>query len=139
MYNLLNIEKIFYEFIMGELYVNKKNEDYSPFNMFFIENMGLLIKFIDDLINVNLPEFIKNTLEDDNYIFDYQKENENNGIINRSICFKIEDINDIIINAVKRDDNVFLKNEHLKKSYEQLATNSNFDLLNNIDSNGKKK
>ena len=138
MYNLLNIEKIFYEFIMGELYVNKKNEDYSPFNMFFIENMGLLIKFIDDLINVNLPEFIKNTLEDDNYIFDYQKENENNGIINRSICFKIEDINDIIINAVKRDDNVFLKNEHLKKSYEQLATNSNFDLLNNIDSNGKK-
>ena len=124
---------------MGELYINKEHYDYVPFNKFFIENMNLLIKFIDKLINVELPEFINNTLEDDNYIFDYLKENENDGIINRSICFTIEDIFDIIKNSAKKNDNIFLKNKKLKIRYENLASSRNFDILCELDSKAKKE
>ena len=137
--NIIYIEKIFYDFMMGELYINKEQYDYVPFNKFFIEKMDLLIKFIEELINVDLPEFINNTLEDDNYIFDYLKENENDGIINRSICFTIEDILDIIKNSAKKNDDIFLKNKKLKIMYENLSSSRNFEILCELDSKAKKE
>ena len=139
MKNIEYIEKLFIDFIMGELFINKENCDFSPFNKFFIEKMELLIKFIDDLVNVDLPEFVKKTLEDNNYSFDYLKENENDGIINRSICFKIEDIYDIVINAAKRDNNIFRENDKLKIRYEKFTSNRIFDVLNELDSKAKQE
>ena len=135
--NILYIENIFNEFIMGELYKEKKNYEFFPFNKFFIEKMDLLIKFIEELIDVDLPEFIIKSIEDDNYIFDYIKENENDGIINRSICFKIDDIYDMIICTMKKNENIFLKNNKLKIRYQALTTNANFGILNKLDKKAK--
>ena len=137
--NIEYIEKFFYSFIMGDLFLNKDNFDYAPFNIFFILKMDLLIKFIDELINVDLPEFINKTLEDDNYTFDYLKENENDGIINRSICFSIKDIFDIITNASKQTDNIFLKNKKLKIRYDNLMTDYNLNILCDLDSKATKE
>ena len=132
MKNLLYIEQIILIFIMGELYTDKEKYDFLPFNKFFIEKMDLLIKFIDELINVNLPEFINKTLEDENYDFNYLKENENDEIVNRSICFTIKDIYDIILSAAKEGGNVFDKNEKLKNRYEQLTSNQYFNDLEKL-------
>ena len=132
MNNLLYIEQIILVFIMGELYLDKESYDFFPFNKFFIEKMDLLIKFIDELINVNLPEFINKTLEDENYDFNYLKENENDEIVNRSICFTIKDIYDIMISSAKEGGNVFLKNEKLKNRYEQFASNQYFSVLEKL-------
>ena len=132
MKNLFYIEQIFLVFIMGELYIDKEKCDFFPFNKFFIEKMDLLIKFMNELINVNLPEFISKTLEDENYDFNYLKENENDEIVNRSICFTIKDIYDIIINAAKEGGNVFLKNETLRNRYEQLTSSQYFNVFEKL-------
>ena len=137
MNNLLYIEKIILVFIMGELYIDKKDYHFFPFNKFFIEKMDLFIKFIDELINVNLPEFINKTLEDENYIFNYLNENDNDEIINRSICFTIKDIFDIITTAAKEGENIFLKSKKLKNTYEELTSNQYFKILNNLQEKEK--
>ena len=137
MNNLLYIEKIILVFIMGELYIDKKDYHFFPFNKFFIEKMDLFIKFIDELINVNLPEFINKTLEDENYIFNYLNENDNDEIINRSICFTIKDIFDIITTAAKEGENIFLKSKKLKNTYEELSSNQYFKILNNLQEKEK--
>ena len=114
MNNLKILMNIFIRFIMGKLFEEKEEIYLSPFNKFFIEKMPDLINFIDNLIDINLPKYLENVINDKNdYKFDLYIENQEDGFFNRAICFKVEDIQDIIINVQK--NLAIIKNENSKK------------------------
>ena len=131
--NLQIIINIFVKFIIGELFINNETTFFSPFNRLFIETMPELIKLCENLTNVNIPKYIIETLDDNNYKFDFSKENNEYGFIHRSICFSIHDLTDIIKNIFKG------KNEILNEKYkdfqlffDRLCYNENANMINKI-------
>ena len=112
--NLKILMDIFIKFIMGKLFDEKEKIYLSPFNKFFIEKMPDLINFIDNLIDINLPNYLENVINDKNdYKFDIYIENQEDIFFNRAICFKVEDIQDIIIHVQKNIGKI--KTENSKK------------------------
>jgi len=85
------IEKLIsFTFIKGD----EDNGDLSPFNRYFLDKMPTVLKFFDNLGNVKLPSFIEKVIvnPDKSYTYDYFKENEEEIIFHRSICFSLDDI-----------------------------------------------
>ena len=141
MNNLQEIIHIFIKFIMGKLFDKKEDNYLSPFNKFFIDQMSILIKFIDNLINVNLPKYLENIINDNNdYFFDVYKENEEDGFFRRAICFTVEDIQDIIIHVQKKINEI--KNEKNKKfvgCFAKILDNSMGEVIFKIKKEEEKK
>ena len=137
--NLLEIENIFVNFILGNLYEEEKNYHLCPFNKFFIKQMDTLVSFIDELIEINLPEFIEKTLEDDNtYKYDYKKLNEKDGLVHLSICFSTKDIEDIIINVMKNKNNILIKeNEKFDMHLGKLIESKKYEIIRGIQEEEK--
>ena len=115
--NRLMIVKIVLEkFISGDLFY--ENDNYVPFNSFFIEKMPKLIEFFDLINNVKLPCFIDKLLNDklsEDYSYDYFKENPEENIFYRNICFNLDILYSLIINAEKSKDKIFLTDKSLEK------------------------
>ena len=134
MNNLQIIMDIFLKFIMGKLYVDKINNFLSPFNRFFIEKMSDLIKFIDNLLNVNIPKYIENVINDNNdFKFNIYKEYKDEGFMFRSICFSLDDIIDIIKNILRNQDKILIdKNKSFNFFIEKLFLNENSNMIDKL-------
>ena len=119
---LKTIKEILTKFISGEFFV--ETDTFVTFNIFFIEKMPKLLEFYNIINKVKLPSFIdkliNNKLPED-YEYDYFKENPDEIIFYRNICFDTDTIYSIVINAEKCKDNVF-KND---KALEKLISNKN--------------
>lgn len=133
--NLEVINQIILQLVSGKLYRNGgKNTDYTPFNWFFLDQMPSVFKFFDYLINkVKLPTFIEECLNDklpENFTYDYFKENPDEIICHRSICFNINDIACLLENVHNCRKIFFPPNDNnsntivLKKSFEKLYDNN---------------
>ena len=134
MNNLKIIIDIFVQFIMGKLFDSKENSFLCPMNKFFIEKMPDLIKFIDSLINVNLPQYLQNILDDNkDYKYDFYVENKNDGFFEQSICFTVHDIQDIIIQVKKNEERI--KKENNKKfegCFDKLMDSETANIIYNV-------
>ena len=136
--NLSIIDKIIKKFVIGELFIDDEIEgNYTPFNWIFIEKMPKLIEFFDNLNNVELPNFIENIINENlnnNYKYDYYKENNNEIITHNSICYNIDNIYSLIYNIKKCKTVIF--NEKINKDIEILITRllkeENLEKLNNL-------
>ena len=140
MNNLKIIIDIFVNFIMGKLYFDNENIYLSPFNRFFIEKMPDFINFIDNLINVSIPNYLENIFNDNNdYKFDIYNENHEDGFFERAICFTLEDIQDIIIHIQK--NKIKIKTEKNKKfidCFDKLLDNTIANVFTKIQKEEKK-
>ena len=140
MNNLKIIIDIFVNFIMGKLYFDNENIYLSPFNRFFIEKMPDFINFIDNLINVNIPKYLENICNDNNdYKFDIYNENHEDGFFERTICFTLEDFQDIIIHIQKNKTKI--KTENNKKfldCFDKILDNSTANVITKIQKDEKK-
>ena len=109
---LRTIKKIIQIFIYGKLY--NEDEHLTPFNNYFIEKMPDLISFLNDICQAKLPSFINELINDklpENFKYDYFKENPNENIFYRNICFNFKELLIIIENAIKcKNDNFLDKN-----------------------------
>ena len=74
--------KVINQLISGKFFNSKEFPNYSPFNSFFIEIMPKFLTFFDKLVDINLPEFIKNVL-----VFN-DEDDENNSNNNEKIIRK---------------------------------------------------
>ena len=139
--NLQIIINVFIKFIMGRLYDEKEIDFLSPFNRFFIEKMPDFINFIDNLININLPKYLENIIDDNNnYEYDFYAENEEEGFYHREIFFTVDDIQDIIIHIQKNIG--IIKNEKNKKFlafYEKLLDNTMSNIIFKIKKEEQKE
>ena len=139
--NLNVISSIILQLVSGRLYrAGGLHGDFTPFNWFFIEEMPFVLKFFENLTKVELPKFIDDFINDklnDDYVYDYFKENPEKIIFHRSICFNIYDIKSILENMKKKEDIIFenKKNSGLYKTFDKLYNKKNKALLNELVSN----
>ena len=100
--------------ILGKLF--EKNH-FTPFNWYIIEKMPKLIKLIDNICEVKLPDFIDKLINDElpeNYEYDYFKENPNN-ILYRNICYNLDELSCLVSNAEKCKDKISISNNILSR------------------------
>ena len=99
--NLEEISKIILMFTSGNLFKNNKKESefYTPFNAYFISKMGDLFKFYEEIQKVELPLFIQKLINDEldeNYDYDFFKENPEEVVYHFSTCFNIDELYTLI-------------------------------------------
>ena len=82
--------------IKGKLFLQG---NYSPFNWYIIDNMPKLFEFFKRIKQVTLPNFIEKFLNDElpeDYEYNYFKENPNENILYRNICFNINELYSLV-------------------------------------------
>lgn len=110
--NCYNIYLILKNYVRGEFFTSENNKHLTVFNNFILEGVTIIDKLIGSLINVSLPpklerlasEFygdesfiLDNSNRDRNLIdYDYFEENPNDFMQHQSICFKIEELVEIM-------------------------------------------
>ena len=129
--NILNY--IIYKFTSGNFYISTKQEEnnYTPFNIYFIEKMEKLFDIFENLTKADLPSFIKKKINDElspDYEYDYFIENSNELICHRSILLNLEQIKSIL-SIINRNKEIFMKKNYrnLVKIVEKLNNNIIFD------------
>ena len=136
--NVLNI--ILSKLFSGDLFKNNiKEEDYTPFNWFFMDNMGRILHFFEKATNANLPNFIDKFINNnlpESYEYKFFEENKEEIYSNISICFNINYLL-LLIEGVRKSPEIFEKNtyrsEKLFKSYEKLKEESTINELKKVD------
>jgi hypothetical protein len=66
------------QLISGKFFNSNEFPHFSPFNSFFIEIMPKFFTFFDKLVDINLPDFIKNVISNDEEEIINNENNENN-------------------------------------------------------------
>ena len=109
--NVLNI--ILSKLFSGDLFKNNiKEEDYTPFNWFFMDNMGRILHFFEKATNANLPNFIDKFINNnlpESYEYKFFEENKEEIYSNISICFNINYLL-LLIEGVRKSPEIFEKN-----------------------------
>ena len=137
-YTLMNLQEMvpfILRLVSGRLYTEGgKHCDFTPFNWFFIEEMPHVFKFFENLTKVELPKFIDDYINDKldkDYKYDYFKENPEEIIFHRSICFNVFDIKCIVDNLQNQKD-MMKSNTGLLKTFEKLSNKKNYAFLNDL-------
>ena len=149
-FNKINIlEYIIIQITSGNFFNNIDHSNFTPFNWFLIEAIQKLNKFFDSITSMNiiLPNYIENILNSDNYDdfnYDYFKENKNEYIFHKSICFCLEDFK-TIFNIIEKNENDIFKNKEINKNinvfyltYNKLRQEIYVKLIDKLYKNDKK-
>ena len=91
---------------------------FTPFNWYIVEKMPKLIKFLDNICQVTLPPFVEKLINDElpeNYEYDYFKENPEEDILYRNICYNMEELHSLISNAEKFKGDISIDKKILSK------------------------
>lgn len=136
--NIKIIIEIISQLVSGKLFQNsEKNSGFTPFNWYFLDKITDIFSLLEDLSNVNLPNFIdkliNNNLEE-NYHFDYFNENPEEDMFYRAICFNLYDIRAILNNMNKCQDEILnnINDLILKKTFEKLFSETNQKLIEKL-------
>jgi hypothetical protein len=96
LHNLNIICNIILKLTSGNLFQDNPDEgDYTPFNWFFLDKMSELLVFFGHITKVSLPNFIENLINDkleEDYRYDYFKENPDEVVTQLSICYNVENL-----------------------------------------------
>jgi hypothetical protein len=111
--NIKTINKILIQFVSGKLFEDTQDNYFTPFNWYFLEKMPDIINIFEKITKVTLPHFIEDLLNDrlkDDFQYDYFRENPDEVMFHRSICFNLHDIKAILDNIEKCQDKIFEDN-----------------------------
>ena len=142
LHNLDIISYVIEKFISGTLINSEeKNGDYSPFNWYFLDKMPEALKFFENITNVKLPPFIEKLINGDlpsDFMFNYFKENPEEVIFHRSICFSVDDLLVLLSNMDKCKDKLFVGKDkdktisYLKITFDRIYLDSNKEILEEL-------
>ena len=138
MNNLKVICKIINKMASGYFYMsNDENSDYTPYNWYFIEKMEKLFNIFEHITKVKLPSFIEKYINKElqsDYEYDYFKENPDEELNHRSICFNLDQI-DALLNTMHNHSDqilVYSKIKGLNRTMEKLMSTNSQNFLRSI-------
>ena len=142
--NLEIISKIIMTFVSGNFFKNNKEEEnFTPFNSYFLKKMPNLIQFFEGILNVKLPNFIESFINDEfpsKFEDNYFKENPEEVVYHRSACFTIDDLS-IIIEIMDKNKKIIFSDHSnpdivdLEKTFEKLNSKKCKEIIKNIKNN----
>ena len=135
--NLINIYLVFKNLVKGELFNTDQNINFSVFNKYIIDNYYKVNNIIEKMIDVRIPEKLKKLsdefYENDDFVLDnsqrseeeinyeYFKENPNDFMQHKSICFTINELNLFYSVVEEYQDLFYTKGDPLEKVFETLS------------------
>ena len=144
LHNLGIISKVFNKLTSGHFYKSDADKsDYTPYNWYFIEKMEKLFNIFEHITKVRLPNFIEQFINKqlpENYEYDYFKENPDEDINHRSMCFNLDQVKVLLNTMNKCQNEIFTtqKSIGLKKTMEKLLSPNNKKLLQKVLDKEKK-
>ena len=110
--NLEEISKIILMYTSGNLFPsnNKETEFYTPFNAYIIAKLQDLFKFYEEITKVELPLFIEKLINDEldeDYEYDFFKENPAEVVHHLSVCFNVDEIHTLLEVMEKNKKKIF--------------------------------
>ena len=144
-HNLKLISYIILQLTSGNFFTNNlKNGDFTFFNRFFIEEMPKLLKIFDKLTKVELPPFIEKFINDQlpsDYKYDYFKENPDQLMFHRTICYNLYDLSSLIDNIDNCKNKLFTNDSTkiFEKTFEKLNSKTNRNLIATLKKSQKKE
>ena len=134
--NLNVIISIFSQLISLKFYSSDDNNDYSPFNLYFIENISRIFLFYEKILDFNSPDInISNRKK--TKIFNFYNNDNNTNLSNNdkkfftsiTICYRAEDIT-TLLNIIQQNKNVIIEektslypNDKFKIIFDKLKDN----------------
>ena len=140
--NLNLLLEIFTNLVSGNLFNCNDNINYTPFNWYFIEKMPKIFEFYEEIIKIEFPQYIDKYINGkllENYKYDYFKENPDEIISHRSICFTIKDLICLVDNMTKCKNLLFPDNNNNNNNNNNEIRNNNDNINNNIKENNENK
>ena len=136
--NIINIYLVFKNLVRGELFDSDRNVNLTVFNHYIINNYARVNRIIENMIDVRIPDKLKKLSDEfyatDDFVLDnsnrkkvdinyeYFKENPNDFLQHKSICFTINELN-MFYEIVNAHQEFFLKEgEPLEKTFDNLST-----------------
>ena len=144
---LQTIMTILNSITLGDLF--EKNS-FTPFNWYIIEKMPKLMKFLDNICQTKLSPFIEKLINNElpgNYKYDFFKENPEEDILYRNICYNCEELYSLISNAIKLENEISIDKNLLSKiqannkleKLKKIVINENSKNNSDINSTNNKK
>ena len=130
--NIKVLNYILKKVFSGQLfYNNPKEANFTPFNWFIIDQMENILNFYEKSKNVKLPDFIEKYINEklpEDYIYDFFEENKDEFCANMSICFTIDNLEQLV-KGLENCDDFFLNNNNskidkLKRAFNKLKSES---------------
>ena len=135
--NLINIYLVFKNLVKGELFNVEQNIQLVIFNKFILNNYHRVNEIIEKMLDVRIPEKLKKLSDEfylrDDFILDnskrteeeinyeYFKENPNDFMQHKSICFTTNQLN-LFYDVVEENKDIFIKpGMPLEKIYETIS------------------
>ena len=145
-----NIEttiKIIGKLAKGNFFKATKDPEYTPFNWYFLYTMPLLLEFIDKLKNIQLPSYLEKlsngSINDNDFSYDYFKENNDEIMHYQSICFCLNDFVNIFFFVNKNVNDILnlINDENEKNEFNEIVKKLNYhiDQIKKIIDNDKNK
>jgi hypothetical protein len=144
-HNLNIISYIFLQFVSGNFFKNNlKNGDFTFFNRFFVNEMPKLFILLEQLTKVELPSFIEKFVNDElpkDYKYDYFKENPDQLMFHRAICYNLYDLTSLLDNIETNRKKIFYDDSTklFEKTFEKLNSKTNRNLIVTLKKNQKKE
>ena len=138
-HNLKIISFIIKRLFSGKFFIDGTC-DYTPFNWYFIDNIQLVYQFFDNVTQVTLPPFMEKLINNElpkSFEYNYFKENPDEGIFHRSICFSFKDLCVLLDNMKELKEKIFVSPEYqpFKKTFEKLVNKSGTQEIERIKKN----
>ena len=140
-HNLKIISLVIKQLFSGKFFIDGwSGGDYTPFNWYFLDKAQEVYQFFDNVIQVTLPSFIEKLINNDlpkNFEYNYFKENPEEGMFYRSICFSFKDLYCILNNMKDLKETLFQNEKNLvfKKTFEKLINKSSTSEIEKIMKN----
>ena len=138
LFNLRELLDVFKQLNLGRLFTNKEGENnYTPFNWYFIGNMPKIFNFYEHIIKVDLPKFIVKLINEElpkDYEYEYFNEHPEEIISHRSICFSLTDIN-CIIDSMNKCKNILFPEMDINNTDITNINNEKNNTDNKINNN----
>ena len=137
-HNLDIISQVIEKFLSGNLIkTDEFNGNFSPFNKYFLNKMPEALKFFEKIIKVSLPPFIENLINGylpNDYVFNYFKENPEEVVLHKSICFSLDDFLVLLSNMNDCKSKLFINKNtiNFEKTFNRFFSTSSQKIIEEL-------